>query len=139
MPLTADDYRRYVDAFNARLYDRLMSFFAEDVVLEIATHRICGRQGIKDFYAFFHAHVRETVTEVRHFMSGRGASFADVVIRFEGIDGLTAEMLAERGYERMTPVPAGGKVEIEFFIVYETPGGGPITHIRGAVFEPATD
>jgi hypothetical protein len=134
-PLTAEDYRDYVAAFNGRDYDALCAFFAPDVVLEIEGMAIRGRQGIRDFYAFFHAHVRETVT-LRRFIPGPDAAFAHVSILFEGFSDLTQKMLDERGYGRMTPVPAGGSVSIDFFILYEQGSDGLIHRIRGTVFTP---
>lgn len=136
MALTAEDYRRYVAAFNSRDYNALTAFFAEDVVLEIEGMAITGRQGIRDFYAFFHDHVREHVT-LLDFWPGERAAVGDVLIRFEGIKDLTQEMLDARGYGRMTPVPAGGSVEIEFIIIYDQRADGLIRRIRGAVFTPA--
>ena len=132
--MTRADYERYVAAFNARDYDTLFSFFAEDVVLD-AGGVMRGKQVIRDFYRFFHEHVRETVT-LLHFYPDDQAAMADVMIRFEGLKDLTQDMLDARGIGHMTPVPKGGSVDIEFFIQYQQQGP-LIRHIKGAVFTPA--
>lgn len=128
------EYGRYVACFNARDYAGLHEFFADDVSLQVNGYEMRGKQGISDFYDFFHDYVRETVT-LRRFIAGDGMDFAHVVIRFEGLKELTAEELARRGYARMTPVPAGLSVELDFFITYES-RKGKVAAIRCAVFEP---
>ena len=132
--MNQQDYERYIAAFNARDYDGLLAFIHEDVAMESAGYLIRGHAGIRRLYAFLHHYVRETVA-LRHFLPGNGIDFADVMIRFEGIKTLSAQRLREEGYERMTPVPAGGVVDIEFFITYESERG-KITRIRCAVAEP---
>jgi hypothetical protein len=130
------DYERYVAAFNGPDYDTLLQFFAEDVVLEAGGPAMRGRQAIRDFYAFFHAFVRETVT-ILNFYPHETAPMADVLIRFEGIADLTQAMLDERGFGYMTPVAKGSAIELEFFIQYEQGADGLIHRIKGCVFVPA--
>lgn len=126
-------YQQYVACFNARDYDGLHAFFADDVALHVNGYELKGKAGIARFYDFFHDHVRETVF-LRRFIEGEDMDFADVVIRFEGLKDLTAEQLAARGFAKMTPVPAGVSVEINFFITYER-RDGKIVLIRCGIFE----
>jgi hypothetical protein len=130
------DYERYVAAFNGPDYDALLQFFADDVALEAGGPAMRGKQAIRDFYGFFHRHVREIVT-ILNFYPHETAPMADVLIRFEGIGDLTQAMLDERGYGHMTPVPKGGAVELEFFIQYEQGADGLIHRIKGCVFFPS--
>nr|WP_315425829.1 nuclear transport factor 2 family protein [uncultured Albidiferax sp.] len=132
--MNTSDYGRYIACFNARDYAGLHDFFADDVSLQVNGHEMQGKQGISDFYGFFHDYVRETVM-LRRFIEGQGTDFAHVAIRFEGIRELTAQELARRGYAKMTPVPAGMSVELDFFITYES-RAGKVKAIRCAVFEP---
>ncbi|HSW18631.1 MAG TPA: nuclear transport factor 2 family protein [Ramlibacter sp.] len=132
--MKAADYGRYVACFNACDYAGLHDFFADDVSLQVNGYEMRGKKGISDFYDFFHDHVRETVM-LRRFIEGDGLDFAHVVIRFEGLRELTAQELAGRGYAKMTPVPAGVSVELDFFITYES-RNGKVAAIRCAVFEP---
>lgn len=130
------DYERYVAAFNGPDYDTLLQFFHDDVRLEVGGHAMRGKAAIRGFYEFFHAHVRESVT-ILNFYPSDTAAMADVLIRFEGKSDLTQAMLDARGYGHMTPVPAGGAVDIEFFIQYEQRADGLIHRIKGCVFVPA--
>lgn len=127
------EYRKYVAAFNSRDYEALDEFFADDVVLQVLGYELRGKSAIRRFYGFFHEYVRETVM-LRRFAEGEGISFADVVIRFEGLKELTPERLEAEGFGKMSAVPAGGRVEVQFFISYES-SGGKLFRIRCGVFE----
>ena len=131
--MNLEQYKHYIACFNARDYDGLHAFFADDVALHVNGYEIKGKSGIRRFYDFFHDHVRETVL-LNRFIEGDSVDFADVVIRFEGLKELTAEQLADKGFSKMTPVPAGASVEINFFITYES-RTGKIALIRCGIFE----
>lgn len=128
-----NDYHRYIRAFNGRDYAALEDFFADDFALENAGFRVQGKDAFREFYRFFHDYCRETVT-LKRFFNGDGAFVANVVIRFEGIKDLSPEVLAEKGYSGMTPVPLGATVDVEFLILYELNACGLIQHIKGAVY-----
>ena len=130
------DYERYVAAFNARDYDTLETFFADDFALENAGFIVKGKPAFRDFYAFFHDHCRETVRILR-FFGGDDAFMVNVVIRFEGIKDLSAEVLAAKGYSGMTVIPKGVAVDVDFLILYELNADGKIQYIKGAVHVPA--
>lgn len=134
---TEADYRRYVAAFNARDYDQLETFFADDFALENAGFIVKGKPAFRAFYAFFHAYCRETVT-LRRFFTGPDAFMVNVVIRFEGIQDLSAEVLAEKGYSGMSVVPKDVAVDVDFLILYELNAAGKIHYIKGAVHVPAS-
>jgi hypothetical protein len=133
--LTEADYHRYIAAFNARDYAGLETFFADDFALENAGFRIHGKPAFRLFYAFMHDYVRETVM-FRGFYPGTDGFVANVVIRFEGLKDLTADVLVERGFPGMTPVPKGSVVDVEFLILYVMNADGLIQHIKGAVWVP---
>ena len=135
MNYTEADYLRYVAAFNARDYTTLETFFADDFALENAGFRVQGKQGFRDFYAFFHSYCRETIT-FKGFYPGREGFVANVVIRFEGLADLTPEVMAEAGYAGMTPVPKGATVDVEFIILYLLNAQGLVQHIKGAIWIP---
>ena len=130
------DYHRYIEAFNARDYATLETFFADDFALENAGFIVKGKPAFREFYAFFHSYFRETVT-FKGFYPGKNGFVANVVIRFEGIKDLSQEVLNEKGYPLMTPVAKGAKVDVEFLILYELNSDGLIQHIKGAVYIPA--
>lgn len=134
--MTEADYHRYVEAFNAREYGALEGFFADDFALENAGFRIQGKPAFRAFYAFFHDYCREEVI-FKGFYPGDGGFVANVVIRFTGLKDLSPEVLAEKGYSGMTPVPAGASVDVEFLILYLLNADGLIQHIKGAVWVPS--
>lgn len=133
--MTEDDYHRYVAAFNARDYATLETFLADDFALENAGFRIEGKAAFRAFYAFFHEYCREEVI-FREFFPGQEGFVSNVVIRFTGIKDLSPEVLAEKGYPGMTPVPTGVSVDVEFYIHYILNADGLIQLIKGAVWVP---
>ncbi len=130
------DYHRYIKAFNARDYATLETFFADDFALENAGFIVKGKQQFRDFYQFFHHYCRETV-HFKQFFPGKDAFVTNVVIRFEGLNDLSPQLLAEKGFSGMTPVPRGATVDVEFLILYQLNPQGLIQHIKGAVWIPA--
>ena len=133
--MTEEDYHRYVAAFNARDYDTLETFFADDFVLENAGFAVRGKQAFRDFYAFFHEFCREEVV-FKEFFPGTDGFVSNVVIRFTGLKAQSPEVLAEKGYPGMTPVPVGVTVDVEFYIHYMLNADGLIRYIKGAVWVP---
>jgi len=138
--MTEADYRRYIEAFNARDYAVLETFFADDFALENAGFRVEGKPAFRAFYAFFHEYCREEVI-FKGFYPGHGQAangfVANVVIRFTGLKDLSPNVLAERGYSGMTPVPVGVTVDVEFLILYLMNAEGLVHRIKGAVWVPA--
>ena len=72
------------------------------------------------------------------FYPGKDSFVSNVVIRFTGLKDLSPELLKEKGYEGMTPVPSGVTVDIEFLILYQLDAAGKIEFIKGAVLVPAS-
>ncbi|MGC1270244.1 MAG: nuclear transport factor 2 family protein [Croceibacterium sp.] len=139
--MTEHDYHRYIQAFNARDYATLETFFTDDFVLENAGFRVAGKQAFRDFYAFFHDYCREEVV-FKGFYPGNpgpnGPGFvSNVVIRFTGLKDLSPEVLAEQGYSGMSTVPKDVSVDVEFLILYLLNDTGKIRFIKGAVWVPA--
>lgn len=136
--MTEADYHRYVEAFNARDYAALETFFADDFALENAGFRVQGKPAFRAFYAFFHEYCREEVV-FKGFYAGKDGFVANVVIRFTGLKELSQEVLDAKGYPGITPVPVGVTVDVEFLILYLLDDDGLIRHIKGAVWVPAAD
>ncbi len=133
--MTEDDYHRYIEAFNARDYDTLEKFFADDFVLENAGFAVRGKAAFRAFYAFFHEYCREEV-EFREFFPGKRGFVSNVVIWFTGLKELSQQELDQRGYGGMTPIPVGMRVPVEFYIHYMLNDAGLIRYIKGAVWVP---
>jgi hypothetical protein len=128
---TAADYDRYLAAFNARDYAAVLRFFTPDVILHTEGYAIRGHAGIKRFYDFLHAYVREEI-EARRTGAGPGVFFADVVMRLTGVRALSQDVLDAHGFSRFTPAPQGASVEVPLLIVYEL-DGELVREIRCAV------
>lgn len=135
--MTEADYHRYLAAFNARDYTALETFFADDFVLENAGFAVRGKQAFRAFYAFFHEYCAEEVL-FREFFPGKNGFVANVVIRFTGLQDLSPQVLAERGYSGMAVVPKDVSVEVEFYIHYLLNEAGLVRYIKGAVWVPET-
>ena len=105
-------------------------------MLENAGFRVQGKPAFRAFYAFFHEYCREEVI-FKGFYPGKDGFVSNVVIRFTGLKDLSPELLVQKGYEGMTPVPAGVSVDVEFLILYLLDERGKIRFIKGAVWVPA--
>ena len=58
--MTRDDYERYAAAFNARDYDAVFDFYAENPRMAFFGIEITTREELRAFYSFLHRFVRET-------------------------------------------------------------------------------
>jgi hypothetical protein len=130
-----EQFEKYVAAFNSSDDNALYDFYSDDLVFQMLGAEIKGKDQLRRFYDFYHRYVRETLTP-RTFVEGDGTvDMADAVIRFEGLQDLTAEQLADAGYGYMPPIAAGAAVDVNFFVSYDS-ADGKIKRIRCAVFEP---
>ena len=133
--MTEDDYKRYLQAFNARDYATLETFFTDDFVLENAGFAVRGKRAFREFYAFFHEYCREEVA-FKEFFPGKPGPVANVVISFTGLKDLSEEVLSAKGFAGMSVVPKGVTVDVEFYIHYILNEDGLIERIKGAVWVP---
>lgn len=120
--LTREGYERYVAAFNAKDYDAVADFYADPPLMTFFGVEIRSRQALKDFYAFLHDHVSESVT-VLNFACSATLTAIDAVIRVEGIKDLTREALDARGLHEFFPIAAGQVQEMRQFIFYTIKDG----------------
>ena len=130
-----EKYQQYLDAFNARDYDTICSFFSPDIVLYTEGHTIKGEQGIRDFYRFFHAYVEEQI-QLKRFAANNDHVFAEGTMHLKGIQHLSREKLEEMGYQRFVEVPQGLEVDVELFLHYDLNEAGQFTEIRCASYTP---
>lgn len=120
--MTRDDYQRYADAFNARDYDAVFDFYAENPRMAFFGIEITTRQQLRDFYTFLHRFVRETIT-VERFASSDELAAVEGVIRIEGIEDLTRETLDARGMQQFFPIRKGDVQEMRQYIHYHLEDG----------------
>jgi hypothetical protein len=115
--MTREDYERYAAAFNARDYDTVFDFYAENPRLAFFGIEITTREQLREFYTFLHRYVRETMT-IERFASSEELAAVEGVIRLEGIADLTRETLDARGMQQFFPIAKGEVQEIRQYIHY---------------------
>lgn len=131
-------YDRYLAAFNARDYDRVLDHFADAFELVFAGYVFRTRDEVRRLYAFLHAHVDERVTVHSYVSDGRMVAM-EADVRLEGLSDLTPAMLAAQGLDRIQPLAKGQVVTIPQFIHYHLDEQGRIVRALCAVFEPGRD
>jgi len=120
--MTRDDYERYAAAFNARDYDAVFDFYAENPRMAFFGIEITTRQQLRDFYGFLHQYVRETVV-IEKFASSEELAAVEGIVRIEGLRDLTREVLDANGMEQFFPVAQGEVQEMRQYIHYHLEGG----------------
>ena len=120
--MTREDYERYAAAFNARDYDVVFDFYAERPKMAFFGVEITTRDQLKAFYGFLHRYVKETVT-VERFAGSDELAAVEGIVRVEGIDDLTPEILQERGLAQFFPIRKGEVQEMRQYIHYHLKDG----------------
>ena len=120
--MTRDDYERYVAAFNARDYDAVFDFYAENPRMAFFGIEITTRQQLRDFYGFLHQYVRETVV-IEKFASSEELAAVEGIVRIEAFKGLTREVLDANGMEQFFPIAEGEVQQMRQYIHYHLEGG----------------
>jgi len=115
-------YDHYLACFNARDYDAVLAHYAEEFVLEFGGLRFTRKQQVKDFYAFLHSYLDESIT-VQAFVSDGAMVALEGIVRIEGRVELTAAALAEAGYAGLFPLAAGAVLHIPQYIHYHLRDG----------------
>jgi len=120
--MTREDYDRYVAAFNARDYDAVFDFYAENPRMAFFGIEITTREQLKDFYGFIHRYVKETVT-VERFAGSDDLAAVEAIVRIEATDDLTRETLDARGMGQFFPIAKGEVQEMRQSIHYHLKDG----------------
>jgi hypothetical protein len=120
--MTREDYERYAAAFNARDYDAVFDFYAENPRMAFFGIEITTRQQLRDFYTFLHAYVRETIT-IEKFASSDELAAVEGIIRIEAFRELTREDLDANGMQQFFPIALGEVQEMRQYIHYHLEGG----------------
>ncbi|AKH43895.1 hypothetical protein FHS61_002698 [Altererythrobacter atlanticus] len=116
------DYARYAEAFNARDYDAVFAFYTDTPRMAFFGIEITTRQQLRDFYGFLHQFVKETISVERIAVSDNLCAL-EGVIRIEGTDDLTREMLDQNGMEQFFPIKRGDAQEMRQYIHYHLKDG----------------
>ena len=120
--MTREDYERYAAAFNARDYDAVFDFYADNPRMAFFGIEITTREELRAFYTFLHRYVRETIA-IERFASSDELAAVEGLIRIEGIEDLTRETLDANGMEQFSPVAKGEVQEMRQYIHYHLRDG----------------
>lgn len=120
--MNREDYERYVQAFNARDYDTVFDFYAENPRMAFFGIEITTRDALKEFYGFLHQFVKETVT-IERFAGSDELAAVEGLVRVEGIADLTSEILEARGMGQFFPINKGDVQEMRQYIHYHLKDG----------------
>jgi hypothetical protein len=120
-------YADYVAAFNGRDYDRLGSYYADDVEFILSEERglvFHGRQAILDLYRPFHRAVDEKVEIVR-FAQGANFIAAEVNATFRPVPGHSQSVI---------DLPHGKVLNVTTFAFYDLGPDDRFTRIRASSY-----
>ena len=120
--MTREDYERYAAAFNARDYDAVFDFYAENPRMAFFGIEITTREQLRAFYTFLHRYVRETIL-IERFASSDELAAVEGTIRIEGIADLTREVLDAHGMQAFFPIRAGEVQEMRQYLHYHLKNG----------------
>ena len=120
--MTREDYERYAAAFDARDYDTVFDFYAENPRMAFFGIEITTREQLRAFYTFLHRYVRETIA-IERFAASDELAAVEGLIRIEGIADLTREILDARGMQQFFPVRTGEVQEMRQYIHYHLKDG----------------
>lgn len=120
--MTREDYERYAAAFNARDYDAVFDFYAENPRMAFFGIEITTGEQLRAFYTFLHRYVRETIL-IERFASSDELAAVEGTIRIEGIADLTREVLDAHGMQAFFPIRAGEVQEMRQYLHYHLKNG----------------
>lgn len=135
--MTREDYENYLRLFNAKDYDAVFAHFTDDCEVVFAGYCFQGKDTIRKFYDFFHAHTKETIT-LQRFVAGEDTVALEAIVQLEGLKTITQEMMAGMGMPRLAAMPEGGVFEMQQFIHYHLENG-KFKRAMCAIFEPGTE
>jgi hypothetical protein len=81
------EFSRYIDAFNEHRYDEMVSFYTDDVELELPAASPQGPDGIRDYYVALHKRLREWL-RVDFLMLGTDKIAVELYTEFEAYEDL---------------------------------------------------
>lgn len=115
-------FDRYLERFNARDYEFILSHYAEQFELRFAGYVLRSKQEVLGFYGFFHQYVRESI-RVDAFAANDDMIAIECVVRLEGLRAMPKEAASAAGFERIIAPPVGQVVELPQFIHYHVRDG----------------
>jgi SnoaL-like domain len=120
--MTREDYERYAAAFNARDYDAVFDFYAENPRMAFFGIEITNRDQLKAFYSFLHSYVTETIA-IEKFAGSDELAAVEGIIRIEAFRDLTREDLDANGMQAFFPIAKGEVQQMRQYIHYHLTSG----------------
>jgi hypothetical protein len=128
-------YDEYLRRFNARDYDGVLEYFADEFEVTFAGYSLRSRDAVKSFYRFIHHYCSESIV-IDHFISTDRMIAMEARVQLEGLRAMPPNAAKEAGFERLTMPPVGVRIEIPQFIHYHLDQHGKFVKALCAVFEP---
>jgi ketosteroid isomerase-like protein len=122
------EYQRYAEAFNARNYDAVYDYYADDVEIAFFGVNLGSRDEFKRFYNLLHEHMIETLT-ISKFASSPELVALEGTIRVEATKTLPASTLEAAGLPITFAIEAGQVLEMQQYIHYHLNEAGKITSV----------
>jgi hypothetical protein len=117
-------FHDYIDSFNRNDFEGFAKYYAADVLLELPSKQLHGRQAIVDFYREVKARVRETL-QIKQVVCDDEGLAAEVATEFFGLEDWP-DFIAG-------PLGKGESIRIVSFVMYRI-RNGKFAHIRSARF-----
>lgn len=115
LPMSAERFREYIDAFNRGEYAAFGDFYDEHVVLDVAGKReLRGREAIFDFYRAVKSQTRRTI-EVLNVLSAGNQIAAELQSEFLALEDLPSFTAG--------PMKKGDRIYINTIVLYELRAG----------------
>ena len=123
--MNATDFPDYLRRFSEADFDGFGKYYADDVVLELPSGRVAGREAILDLYRKMAGQVRETL-KADMVLANEAALFADIDIEFRCIADAPDFMVA--------PMRAGEVIRGRVFTLYGLGEDGRVVNIKTAPY-----
>jgi hypothetical protein len=117
-------FHDYIDSFNRNDFEGFAKYYADDVLLELPSKQLHGRQAIVEFYREVKARVRETL-QIKQVVCDDEGLAAEVATEFFGLEDWP-DFIAG-------PLGKGESIRIVSFVMYRI-RNGKFAHIRSARF-----
>lgn len=127
-------YERYLELFNAKDYDGVLSHFAPEFEIVFAGRVLRTAAEVRRFYAFMHAHVEERI-DLKAFVSNDDMIALEADVRLTGLEPVSAEDAASAGMAGLLLPAPGQEIVIPQFIHYHLENG-KFAKALCAVFQP---
>ncbi len=115
-------FRDYIDCFNRNDFEGFSKCYADDVVLELPSKVLHGRQAIVDFYRVVKARVRETL-QINQIIADEEGLAAEIYTEFHALEDWPDFLVG--------PLRKGESIRIVSFVHYRI-RDGKFAHIKSA-------